>query len=100
MKAFIQKKWFLLFLMAITWGTSFILIKRSLLTYTPLQIGSFRVAVSGLIMSFIGLPALLKLTKKEFGWMSLAGFFGIFAPMFMFPYAQTMVSSSLAGMIN
>lgn len=86
--------------MALTWGTSFILIKRSLLTFTPLQIGSFRVAFSGVVMAFFGIPILRKLNKKEFLWMAIAGFFGIFTPMFMFPFAQTKVSSSLAGMIN
>src|SRR5699024_2678095 len=80
--------------------SSFILIKRSLEIFTPVQIGAFRVGMSGLILALWGIPALLKMKKSELFWLSLAGLCGNFVPMFIFPIAQTRVSSSLAGMIN
>lgn len=100
MRVFFTNKWFILCIMAVTWGSSFILIKRSLLEFTPFQIGAFRVGMSGLVLSFIGFPALRKMNMKTIFWVAIAGFFGIFLPMFLFPIAQTHVSSSLAGMIN
>jgi len=95
-----KNKWFLLIIMAITWGSSFILIKKSLLVFSPYEIGAFRVGLSGLILSFIGIPALLKMKLRDALWIAAAGFFGNFLPMFLFPIAQTRVSSSLAGIIN
>ncbi|MDN6280992.1 MAG: DMT family transporter [Psychroflexus sp.] len=95
-----KNKWFLLTIMAITWGSSFILIKKSLPVFSPFQIGAFRVGLSGLILSFIGIPALRKMPMRDALWVAAAGFFGNFLPMFLFPIAQTQVSSSLAGIIN
>lgn len=86
--------------MAITWGSSFILIKKSLLVFSPYQIGAFRVGLSGLILAVIGIPALRRMKLKNLLWITAAGFFGNFLPMFLFPIAQTQVSSSLAGIIN
>src|SRR5699024_6275704 len=93
-------KWTLLLLMALTWGSSFILIKRALLVFSPLEIGAFRVGMSGLLLAIIGIPALRKQNWTTIFWIALAGLFGIFLPMFLFPIAQTHVSSSLAGIIS
>lgn len=85
---------------ALTWGSSFILIKKSLLVFTPYEIGAIRVGVSGLIMAYMGIPAIRRMSKKTLFWVILTGFFGNFFPMFLFPIAQTQVSSSLAGILD
>lgn len=95
-----ENRWFLLIIIALTWGSSFILIKKSLLVFNPYQIGAFRVAVSGLLLAYIGFPALRKMSKKTLLWITLTGFFGNFLPMYLFPIAQTRVSSSLAGILD
>lgn len=95
-----ENRWVLLIIIALTWGSSFILIKKSLLAFTPYQIGAFRVGISGLLLAFIGIPAIRKMDKKTLFWVSLTGFFGNFFPMFLFPIAQTRVSSSLAGILD
>ena len=100
MEKIVENKWFLLIIIAITWGSSFILIKKSLLVFTPYEIGAFRVAVSGLLLAYIGFPALRKMKKKTLFWVVLTGFFGNFLPMYLFPIAQTRVSSSLAGILD
>ena len=95
-----ENRWVLLIIIALTWGSSFILIKKSLLAFTPYQIGAFRVGISGLLLAFIGIPAIRKMDKRTLFWVSLTGFFGNFFPMFLFPIAQTRVSSSLAGILD
>ncbi len=100
MSKLLNHSWFLLIVIALTWGSSFILIKKSLLEFSPYQIGAIRVGVSGLLLMFIGIPALRKLPKKSLFWVILTGFFGNFFPMFLFPLAQTQVSSSLAGILD
>ncbi|MCG2417577.1 DMT family transporter [Aequorivita sp. F47161] len=100
MKNIIENKWFLLIIIAVTWGSSFILIKKSLFVFSPFQIGAYRVAISGILLAYIGFPALKKMTKKTLFWVVLTGFFGNFIPMYLFPIAQTRVSSSLAGILD
>ena len=100
MRQFIQNKYFLLIIIAITWGSSFILIKKILPVFDPYQIGAFRAGLSGLLLSFIGFPALKKMSKKDIFWIALSGLFGNFLVVFIFPIAQQGVSSSLAGIIN
>lgn len=63
---------------ALTWGSSFILIKKSLLVFTPYEIGAIRVGVSGLIMAYMGIPAIRRMSKKTLFWVILTGFFGNF----------------------
>lgn len=95
-----KNKWFLLAIIALTWGSSFILVKKSLVAFSPYEIGAIRVAVSGLILAGIGIPAIIKMPGKTLFWVVVAGFFGNFLPMFLFPIAQQEVSSSLAGILD
>ena len=100
MKQILNNKYFLLLIISITWGSSFILIKKTLPVFDPYQIGAFRAGLSGLILAFIGFPAMLRMTKKDIFWIALSGLFGNFLVVFIFPFAQREVSSSLAGIIN
>ena len=95
-----NNRWFLLTVLALTWGSSFILVKKSLIAFSPYEIGAIRVVVSGLIFGIIGVPAIFKMPRKTLFWVILAGFFGNFLPMFLFPIAQQEVSSSLAGILD
>lgn len=96
----IQNKYFILLILAITWGSSFILIKKSVETLSPYQVGSIRVGMAGLVLSFIGVPAMMKMDKKTIFWAFMASIFGNFFPMYLFPIAEVKVSSSLAGILN
>lgn len=100
MKQILQNKFFLLLIISITWGSSFILIKKILPVFDPFQIGAFRAGLSGLLLSFIGVPALRRMKGKDVLWIALAGLLGNFLVVFIFPFAQRHVSSSLAGIIN
>ena len=95
-----NNRWFIFSVLALTWGSSFILVKKSLIAFSPYEIGAIRVAVSGLILGFIGVPAIFKMPRKTLFWVVVAGFFGNFLPMFLFPIAQQKVSSSLAGILD
>lgn len=95
-----HSKWVILIVLAITWGSSFILIKKSLEVFSAFQIGSVRVALSGFIFLGIGLPAIKEMDRKTMGWMILAGALGNFIPMYFFPLAQTRITSSMAGILD
>lgn len=95
-----KNKYFILILLALVWGTSFILIKKSVDVFSPYQVGALRVSMAGLVLMIFGIPALKRLDRKTIMWAGLAGFFGNFIPMYLFPMAEVRVSSSLAGILN
>ena len=96
----LENKWIVLCILALTWGSVFILIKKTLLVFTPYEIGALRMGISGIVLLKFGLPALRKMTKETMIWVGIAGFFGNFFPTFLFPIAQTQVSSSMAGILD
>lgn len=95
-----KEKWLLLGLLTLIWGSSFILIKKSLEHYNPYEVGALRVLIAGIVLSPIALKNLKKFPIKRLPWLILAGLTGNFIPMFLFPIAEKEVSSSIAGIIN
>ncbi|MCW3167858.1 DMT family transporter [Chryseobacterium sp. 09-1422] len=95
-----KEKWILLIVLSIIWGSSFILIKKSLDHFTPYQVGALRVLIAGIILMPIAISKYRLFPKKHLKWLILAAFAGNFIPMFLFPIAETEISSSIAGIIN
>ncbi|WP_027378678.1 DMT family transporter [Chryseobacterium daeguense] len=95
-----NEKWILLIVLSIIWGSSFILIKKSLEHFNPYQVGALRVLIAGIILLPIAISKYKLFPKKHLKWLLLAAFTGNFIPMFLFPIAETEVSSSIAGIIN
>lgn len=96
----LNNRYFLLIFLALVWGTSFILIKKSVEIFTPYQVGAIRVGLAGLVLMVFGIPALRKLDRNTIKWAAIAGFLGNFLPMYLFPMAEVRVSSSVAGILN
>ena len=94
------KYWLILGVLALTWGSSFILIKQGLISYSPYQVGALRLTIAGGVLAIWGIPSLFKIPKNKLKYVALAGFCGNFIPMFLFPIAQTHVSSSMAGILD
>ncbi len=95
-----KEKWILLALLSIIWGSSFILIKKSLEYFNPYEVGALRVLIAGLVLLPVAIMNIRKFPKKNLKWLILAAITGNFIPMFLFPIAETEVSSSIAGIIN
>ncbi|MFP7656511.1 MULTISPECIES: DMT family transporter [Chryseobacterium] len=95
-----NEKWILLLLLSLIWGSSFILIKKSLEHFNPFQVGALRVLIAGIILLPIAISKYKLFPKKHIKWLILAAITGNFIPMFLFPIAETEVSSSIAGIIN
>ena len=95
-----KEKWILLVILSLIWGSSFILIKKSLEHFTPYQVGALRVLISGVLLSPIAILNRAKFPMKSIKWLIIAAFAGNFIPMFLFPIAETKVSSSVAGIMN
>lgn len=95
-----KEKWILLLILSLIWGSSFILIKKSLEHFNPYQVGALRVLISGVLLSPIAILNRKKFPKESLKWLIIAALAGNFIPMFLFPIAETKVSSSIAGIMN
>jgi drug/metabolite transporter (DMT)-like permease len=96
--------WLLLLVLALIWGSSFILMKRGLFhegrpVLTPFQLASARLAIAWLALSPLLLRHGPELRKH---WLPLlgSGVLGNGIPAFLFATAQSRISSALSGMLN
>lgn len=90
----------LLIALSLIWGTSFILIKQGLKIFSPDEVGALRVSAASLFLFPIALVRLKELKQIHFGKLFLSGLMGTFVPAFLFAFAQTQLSSSIAGILN
>jgi drug/metabolite transporter (DMT)-like permease len=95
-----REKWMLLIVLSLIWGSSFILIKKSLDHFSPYQVGALRVLIAGIILMPVAVSKYKLFPKKHLKWLILAAVTGNFIPMFLFPIAEKELSSSIAGIIN
>mgnify|MGYP000592307332 CR=1 FL=1 len=58
------KKWSLLIVLSLIWGSSFILIKKGLVGLSPLQLGGFRIVISALFIFIPGYNSLKNITHN------------------------------------
>lgn len=93
-------KWFLLGILALIWGSSFILIKKGLVGLTPMQLGSLRIIFSALFLLLIGFRSLTQIQQHQWKYIALTALFGTFIPAFLFAIAQTQISSSVSSILN
>lgn len=99
--------WSLLLLLAIIWGSSFILMKKGMYNdfnepvFSSVQVGALRMLIAGSVLLPFGINYLFKFTSsKDLIYLSAVGFCGNFFPAFLFTYAETGISSGLAGILN
>ena len=93
-------KWIYLCLLAIVWGSSFILIKKGLVGLSPLQVGSLRTVFASIFLLVIGFKSLKKIKGKQWIWITFSGFFGTFFPAYLFSFAETEIDSAIVSILN
>lgn len=91
---------FLLILLALIWGTSFILIKQGLKVFSPAEVGSLRVAAASVFLMPFAFLRWKELKQGDHFKLFLSGMMGIFIPAFLFALAQTRLQSSVTGILN
>tara|TARA_X000001036_G_scaffold439633_1_gene491515 strand:- start:245 stop:1126 length:882 start_codon:yes stop_codon:yes gene_type:complete len=100
MKNSVIYPWFLLILLSIIWGSSPILIKKSLSTLTPFEIGALRISSAAIFLSPFFFKVLNKINKSNFFLLLLSGVIGNLIPYFLYPLAQTEIDSSTSGVLT
>jgi drug/metabolite transporter (DMT)-like permease len=91
---------FLITVLAIVWGSSFILIKRGLLAYSPLQVGALRMLAALICLLPFIISRIKNVQRSKIKYFLLSGFLGNGIPSVLFPLAETKISSAMAGMLN
>ncbi len=102
-----SKAWLYLVTLSLIWGSSFILMKRGMFTtsgqpiFSDVQVASIRMVIAGVVLLPFAFKAISQLKNfKTFLFLLIVGLCGNFFPAYLFTYAETGVSSGLAGMMN
>ena len=95
-----QLKWVYLMVLALVWGSSFILIKKGLIGLTALQLGSLRIIFAAVFLLLIGFKSLPKIPLHKWKFIALTSLFGTFIPAYLFAIAQTEIDSSVSSILN
>jgi drug/metabolite transporter (DMT)-like permease len=113
----VNKSWWPIFLIVLLggiWGSSFILIKRGLEVFQPIQVAGLRQFLAGLVLlpwifqyslgnSFrkeTASDVSIKLSFGDYYFLFMSGLIGNGIPAFLFSYAGTLIPSGLSGIMN
>ena len=92
--------WVIFCLLALIWGSSFVLMKEGLTQLSPYQLAALRMLFAGLILLPFAFKAFKKIPREKMGLVLLSGIIGNFIPAFLFCIAETKIDSALAGILN
>jgi drug/metabolite transporter (DMT)-like permease len=92
--------WLVLGILSLIWGTSYILMKKGLESYSVFQIASLRIFITFICLLPVALKNIRKISRENIRSILVIGVLGNGIPAFLFPLAQTEIDSSLAGMLN
>lgn len=95
-----QLKWVYLTVLALVWGSSFILIKKGLVGLTAIQLGSLRIIFAAVFLLLVGFKSLAKIPQGKWKYIALTSLFGTFTPAFLFAIAETQIDSSITAILN
>ena len=93
-------KWIYLAILSLVWGSSFILIKKSLVGLTPLQLGALRTVFAAIFLFSIGFKSIKTIKGNEWKWVTISAFVGTFIPAFLFAFAETEIDSGITSILN
>lgn len=90
----------ILLVLSFIWGSSFILMKRGLEVFSPVQVGAYRLSIAGLALLPIVIRHWGPFLKSKLKYFAIVGLVGNGIPAFLFATAQTKLNSSTAGALN
>ncbi len=93
-------EWMALVLLMLIWGSSFILIKKGLVSFSSMELGALRISISFAVLVPFVFKRIKKVPLHKLKYFALAGVVGNGIPPFLFAIAQTRIDSYLAGVLN
>ena len=95
-----NKKWLLLIVLSIIWGSSFILIKKGLAELSPIHLGSLRIIFTTFVIIIFSYNSLIKIKKEKWKWIIITAYIGTFFPVYLVGFGQTQIDSGLASILT
>jgi len=93
-------RWAILLTLSLIWGSSYILIKKGLVSFSPVQLATLRVSISGLAFLPLVWKHWPRFRREKLKYIAVVGLSGSFIPAFMFAFAQTEISSAVTGILS
>jgi len=87
-------------ILSIIWGSSFILMKKSLLKFNYLEVGFYRLIIAFIVLSPFLISTMRKIKKYHIIPLLIVSLIGTVLPAIIFAKSQMHIQSSLAGMLN
>ncbi len=92
--------WLAIIGLALIWGSSFILVKKSLLAYSAMQVGALRIFSATLFFVPFFIQRRKHFLPGQWKYLLIAGLTGNMLPAILFSVAGQHLSSALSGMLN
>jgi len=86
--------------LSLIWGSSFILIKKGLIAFSPLEVGALRIFFAYIVALPLAIKYIPKFFKENWKKLFLYGMLTNLIPAILFANAETGLSSSLTGILN
>lgn len=93
-------EWMLVLILAVIWGSSFILMKRGLEVYTPSQVAALRMFSACVFLFPVVIGRINEIQPGQWKFLLSSAFLGNGIPALLFTLAQTQINSSVAGILN
>lgn len=92
--------WGMLVALAVVWGSSYMLMKKGLVAFSPVEVAALRLTMSGFILLPFLRKALRNFPKKLTPWLFVVSWVGSGIPPFLFTFSILHTNSALNGIIN
>jgi|TARA_B110000263_G_scaffold244080_1_gene251635 drug/metabolite transporter (DMT)-like permease len=92
--------WSLLILLSLIWGISPILIKKSLISLNPFEVGALRLTFASISLLPFIFYNIREVRKKDYLILLISGIVGNLLPYFLYPIAQTQIDSNTSGVLT
>ena len=92
--------WGLLVSLGITWGSSYILMKKGVQVFSASEVAGLRIFSAAVLLLPWSLTRLRQLSWLHFGLLFLVGLIESLLPAFLFAQAQTQLDSALNGVLS
>lgn len=94
------RAWVILITLVLVWGSSFILMKKGLESFSSGELGAIRISSAFLFLLPLGFRHFKNIPSDKWKYVALSGLIGYFIPAFLFAKAQTQIDSSITGILN
>jgi len=94
------RAWFVLLLLSLIWGSSFILMKEGLEGFDALQLALIRMSVAALCLFPYALRYIRELGWREIALLLVVGLTGNAIPAFLYAKSETVLPSAVVGVLT